>query len=80
MSRLHATVVRQVVEQPPANEVADMLEEIRAGSPDDNSPGAFKDKLLTTIKRLKGNKSGDQKGFFCRVATFLPLPTFLVVF
>ena len=78
ISRLHATVVRQVPEQPQANEFANMLEQIFAGSPDEVIATALvlsendwhKDELLVATKRLKANKSADEKGFVAELLRF----------
>ena len=78
MSRLHATVVRQVPEQPEANELANMLEQIFAGSPDEVMATApvlsendwHKDELLMAIKRLKANKSADEKELVAELLHF----------
>ena len=78
ISRLHATLVRQVPEQPHANEFANMLEQIFAGSPDEVMAAApvlsdndwHKDELLMAIKRLKANKPADEKGFVAELLHF----------
>ena len=78
ISRLHATVVRQVPEQPQANEFANMLEQIFGGSPDEVMATApvlsendlHKDELLMAIKRLKANKSADEKGLVAELLHF----------
>ena len=76
--RLHATVARQVPEQPQANEFANMLEQIFGGSPDEVMATAplllennwHKDDLLMAIKRFKANKSADEKGFVAELLHF----------
>ena len=78
ISRLHATLVRQVPEQPQANEFANMLEQVFAGSPDEVMAAApvlsendwHKDQLLMAIKRLKANKSADEKGLVAELLHF----------
>ena len=73
-----ATVVRQVPEQPQANEFANLLEQIFGGSPDEVMATApvfsgndwHKDELLMAIKRLKANKSADEKGLVAELLHF----------
>ena len=79
ISRVHATVVRQVPEQPQANEFANMLEQIFAGSPDELMATAPvfskndwpKDEVLMAIKRLKANKSADETNFVAELLHFV---------
>ena len=76
--RLRATEVRQVPEQPQANEVANMLEQIFVGSPYDVMTTALmlwkndwhKEDVLMAIKRLKANKSADEKVFVAELLHF----------
>ena len=77
-SRRHATVVRQVPEQLQANEFANM-EQIFAGNPDEvmatvpvlSKNDWHEDELLMAIKRLKANKSADEKGCVTELLHFV---------
>ena len=79
LQRLQHGIGRQIADQPPPNDFADMLENIFSGHPSNPSPPPQLteadwnlQELKIAIKRMKANKASDECGLVAKLLHFAP--------